>query len=121
MSESLPPSGPVRVQNCAAHPSSDDVANACMTADCLTSALDPTMLPSLIMTAPRHATEVDHIMTMSGPEHPPTAKEPAGDHAMPTRDRAASQKLAGCGCALCGVFPSGRLEIGWQVARGSGF
>jgi hypothetical protein len=64
MSESLPPSGPVRVQNCAAHPSSDDVANACMTADCLTSALDLTMLPSLIMTAPRHATEVDHIMTI---------------------------------------------------------
>ena len=93
MSESVPPSGPVRVQSCAAHPSSDDVALACMTADRLTSALAPTMLPSLTMTAPTHATEVEHIMTNPGPEHPPTVKESAGDHAMPTRDHAASHEV----------------------------
>ena len=111
MSESVPPSGPVRVQSCAAHPSSDDVALACMTADRLTSALAPTMLPSLTMTAPTHATEVEHIMTNPGPEHPPTVKEPAGDHAMPTRDHAASQASTGGAYAATAYHTTPRHDL----------
>lgn len=62
-----------------------------VTADCLISAHDLTVLPKHIMTAPRDATVACPIMTMTGPEHPPTAMETVsglGDHGscyMPTR------------------------------------
>lgn len=54
-----------------------------VTADCLISAHDLTVLPKHIMTAPRDATVACPIMTMTGPEHPPTAMETVsglGDH-----------------------------------------
>jgi hypothetical protein len=63
------------------------------------------------MTAPTHATEVEHIMTNPGPEHPPTVKEPAGDHAMPTRDHAASQASTGGAYAATAYHTTPRHDL----------